>query len=81
MPWSPAAGGSGLTASLGTAVHAACQALLQRFLDLVANDGDSPLRGCAIDDVAVAGGRIHRRDDPARVSRYTDILAGTAWTS
>jgi CO/xanthine dehydrogenase Mo-binding subunit len=75
MPWSPAAGGSGLTTSLGTAVHAACQALLQRFLDLVANDGDSPLRGCAIDDVAVAGGRIHRRDNPGAGERYTDILA------
>ena len=75
MPWSPAAGGSGLTTSLGTAVHAACQALLQRFLDLVANDGDSPLQGCAIDDVAVAGGRIHRRDNPGAGERYTDILA------
>jgi CO/xanthine dehydrogenase Mo-binding subunit len=75
MPWSPAAGGSGLTTSLGTAVHAACQALLQRFLDLVANDGDSPLRGCAIDDVAVAGGRIHRRDNPGGGESYTDVLA------
>ena len=75
MSWSPAAGGSGLTTSLGTAVHAACQALLQRFLDLVANDGDSPLHGCAIDDVAVAGGRIHRRDNPGAGERYTDILA------
>jgi CO/xanthine dehydrogenase Mo-binding subunit len=73
MPWSPAAGGSGLTTSLGTAVHAACQALLQRFLDAVANDADSPLRGCAVDDVAVAGGRIHRRDDPGAGETYADI--------
>jgi CO/xanthine dehydrogenase Mo-binding subunit len=75
MPWSPAAGGSALTTSLGTAVHAACQALLQRFLDAVANDADSPLRDCTIDDVAVAGGRIHRRDDPGADETYTDILA------
>ena len=45
-------------------MHAACRALVQRFLDLVADDAGSPLRGCAIDDVAVAGGRIHRSDDP-----------------
>jgi xanthine dehydrogenase YagR molybdenum-binding subunit len=75
LPWSPAAGGSGLTTSLGTAVHAACQALLQKFLDAVANDADSPLRDCAVDDVAVAGGRIHRRDDPGAGETYTDILA------
>ena len=75
LPWSPAAGGSGLTTSLGTAVHAACQALLQRFLDAVADDADSPLRGCASEDLAVARGRIHRRDDPRAGESYTDILA------
>jgi xanthine dehydrogenase YagR molybdenum-binding subunit len=75
MPWSPAAGGSGLTTSLGTAVHAACQALLQKLLDAVVDDADSPLRDCAVDDVAVAGGRIHRRDDPGAGETYTDILA------
>ena len=75
LPWSPAAGGSGLTTSLGTAVHAACQALLQRFLDAVADDADSPLRGCASEDLAVAGGRIHRRDDPRAGESYSDILA------
>jgi CO/xanthine dehydrogenase Mo-binding subunit len=75
LPWSPAAGGSGLTTSLGTAVYAACQALLQGFLDAVANDADSPLRGCAVADVAVAGGRIHRRDDPGAGETYTGILA------
>ena len=75
MPWSPASGGSGLTASLGNAVHAACGALIQRFLDTVADDDRSPLRGCSLDDVAVADGRIHRRDDPRAGERYADILA------
>ena len=75
MPWSPASGGSGLTASLGNAVHAACGALIQRFLDTVADDDRSPLRGCSLDEVAVGDGRIHRRDDPRAGERYTDILA------
>jgi CO/xanthine dehydrogenase Mo-binding subunit len=48
MPWAPAAGGSGLTASLGNAVHAVCDALLRRFLGVVENDERSPLRGCTL---------------------------------
>jgi CO/xanthine dehydrogenase Mo-binding subunit len=75
MPWSPAAGGSGLTNSLGTAVQAACGALLERFMDAVVDDRGSPLRGCSANDVAVLRGRIHRRDDPDAGEAYTDILA------
>jgi xanthine dehydrogenase YagR molybdenum-binding subunit len=75
LPWSPAAGGSGLTTSLGTAVRAACRALVGRFLDAVRDDAESPLRGCAVDDVAVAGARIRRRDDPDAAESYTEILA------
>jgi CO/xanthine dehydrogenase Mo-binding subunit len=74
MPWAPAAGGSGLTASLGNAVHAVCDALLQRFLDTVTDDERSPLRGCALGDVVAAAGHIHRRDDPSEGESYTDIL-------
>jgi xanthine dehydrogenase YagR molybdenum-binding subunit len=74
MPWAPASGGSGLTASLGNAVHAVCHALLQRFLDTAADDEQSPLRGCSLDDVGVAAGHIHRRDDPRVGESYTDIL-------
>ena len=75
MPWAPASGGSGLTASLGNAIHAACRALLQRFLDLVASDARSPLKGCAIDQVGVAAGHIHRLDDTRVGETYIDILA------
>jgi xanthine dehydrogenase YagR molybdenum-binding subunit len=74
LPWSPASGGSGLTASAGNAIHAACQAPLQRFLDTVADDARSPLRGCSLDAISVVAGRIHRRDDPAAGETYTDIL-------
>jgi xanthine dehydrogenase YagR molybdenum-binding subunit len=74
MPWSAASGGSALTASLGNAVYAACGALLQRFLDTVADDDRSPLRGCSLDEVTVGDGRIHRRNDPRAGERYTDIL-------
>jgi CO/xanthine dehydrogenase Mo-binding subunit len=75
LPMAPWQGGSGLTGALGTAVHQACVQLVQRFLEVVKHDGESPLKGCRLQDVAVAGGRIHRTDDPTRGEAYTDILA------
>jgi xanthine dehydrogenase YagR molybdenum-binding subunit len=58
LPYSPQAGGSGLTAALSSAVHAACRQLVQAFLDTVAGDPGSPLRGCRPNQVTVADGRI-----------------------
>ena len=74
FPWSPASGGSGLTASAGNAVHAACRALLQRFLDLVSDDEQSPLRGCSVDQVYATAGQIHRRDSAGECESYVNIL-------
>ncbi len=75
MPMAPPAGGSGLTAALGNAVQAACRKVIQAFLDTVADDPGSPLRGCRPDDVTVADGRIHHINEPARGEAYSDILA------
>jgi CO/xanthine dehydrogenase Mo-binding subunit len=75
MPVAPLAGDSGLTVALGPAVSAACQELVQAFLDVVGDDVGSPLHGCRREDVAVSDGRIYRIDDPARGETYTDILA------
>ncbi|MEV0390405.1 xanthine dehydrogenase family protein molybdopterin-binding subunit [Nonomuraea sp. NPDC050643] len=69
------AGGSGLTAAAGSAVYAACRNLIQAFLDAATADPGSPLAGCALDDVTVAGGRIHRRGEPERGESYTALLA------
>ena len=74
LPMSPMAGGSGLTAALGSAIQAACRGVIQAFLD-TADDPGSSLRGCRLDDVTVAGGRIHRINEPARGEAYSDILA------
>ena len=75
MPMAPPAGGSGLTAALGSAVHAACRQLVQAFLDTVADDPNSPLQGCHLDQVTAADGRIHRTGQPGQGEAYTDILA------
>ena len=75
MPPAPLQGGSGLTAALGSAVHTACRQLVQTFLDVVADDVESPLRGCAAADVTVSGGRISPAGEPARGETYTAILS------
>jgi xanthine dehydrogenase YagR molybdenum-binding subunit len=74
MPPSPQQGGSNLAAALGSAVHATCTELVRAFLDVVGDDPASPLRGCSLEDVTVADGRIRRADTPERGEEYTDIL-------
>jgi xanthine dehydrogenase YagR molybdenum-binding subunit len=74
LPRAPEAGGSGLTAALGSAVHNAGVALVQRFLALVSDDPNSPLQGCAIEDVVASDGRLARGDDESRGESYAEIL-------
>ncbi|WP_327003170.1 xanthine dehydrogenase family protein molybdopterin-binding subunit [Dactylosporangium sp. NBC_01737] len=74
LPAAPPQGGSGMTASLGSAIHAAAQNLVQAFLDLVADDIASPLRGLTAADVTAVDGRLQRNDDPTRGESYRDIL-------
>jgi CO/xanthine dehydrogenase Mo-binding subunit len=74
LPRAPQAGGSGLTAALGSAVHNTCVALVQRFLALVSDDPGSPLQGCAIEDIVASDGRLARGDDASRGESYAEIL-------
>ena len=74
LPRAPEAGGSGLTAALGSAVHNTCVALVQRFLALAAADSGSSLQGCAIEDVVASDGRLARGDDESRGQTYAEIL-------
>ena len=75
MPQAPYVGGSGLTAGLGSAIHDACQKLVQTFLDMAGNESDSPLSGCKRKDVVANDGRLVRAEDPSSGEAYTDILA------
>ncbi|MEU1374069.1 xanthine dehydrogenase family protein molybdopterin-binding subunit [Streptomyces triculaminicus] len=73
LPRAPSAGGSGLTGSMGSALHDARRNLIRSFLDLVRDDAHSPLRGADVDDVRVEDGRIVREDD-GRGESCTEIL-------
>ncbi len=77
MPPAPLQGGSGLTAALGSAVHAACRRLLQAFVELAADSPQSPLHGSSVQDVTAADGRISvvHAANPAPAETYTAILA------
>lgn len=75
MPAGGVEGGSGLAAALGTAVYAACRGVIQAFLDTVADDPHSPLRGCRLDEVMAEDGRIQLSYDAARGEAFSDVLA------
>jgi CO/xanthine dehydrogenase Mo-binding subunit len=75
LPPAPQSGGSGLAMSLGAAIHHGVGNLLRAFLDLVADDDRSPLRGRRTDEVTVTDGRLHLAEDPSVGEAYADILA------
>ncbi len=75
LPPAPASGGSQLATAFGGAIHNGAGHLVQAFLDLVAGDEQSPLRGRQRAEVTVTDGRIHPVDDPSSGETYRDILA------
>jgi xanthine dehydrogenase YagR molybdenum-binding subunit len=75
MPPGSMEGGSGLAAALGSAVYVACRGVIQAFLDTVAGDPGSPLRGCRLDEVTAEDGRIQLSSDATRGEAFSDILA------
>jgi xanthine dehydrogenase YagR molybdenum-binding subunit len=75
LPFAPYSGGSGMATSLSAAIRDAVGKLLRAFLDLVAHDESSPLRGRSPDDVTSTTGGIHVVDDPSVGETYVDMLA------
>jgi CO/xanthine dehydrogenase Mo-binding subunit len=74
MPQAPQQGGSGLTAALGSAAHAACLDVLQAVVDLAGRAERSPLRGCTVQTVEIVNGGIQRRGKPAERESFAEIL-------
>ncbi len=73
LPSGTVAGGSSQTASIGAAVIAAYDALVQELLKLAGND--SPLAGLKPDELEARDGGLCRRDEPGRCESYASILA------
>jgi CO/xanthine dehydrogenase Mo-binding subunit len=75
LPYAPYSGGSGMATSLSAAIQDAVGNLLQAFLDVVADDESSPLRGRSQDDVTTTNGAVHVVDAPSIGETYVDMLA------
>ncbi len=75
MPNAPNAGGSQLTASVGSAVKLASLAARRNVAQLAIADARSPLFGAAPEAIAAADGRLFLQSDPARGETYAAIIA------
>jgi xanthine dehydrogenase YagR molybdenum-binding subunit len=75
LPYAPYSGGSGMATSLSAAIQDAVGNLVRAFLDVVADDESSALRGRSPDDVITTNGAIHVVDAPSIGETYVDILA------
>jgi xanthine dehydrogenase YagR molybdenum-binding subunit len=61
-------------ASVGSAVHTACDQLRRQAITLAVNDERSPLHDVDPGDVIVRKGRLHPRNNPARGETYQQLL-------
>ncbi len=75
LPFAPYSGGSGMATSLSGAIQDAVGKLVRAFLDVVADDESSVLRGRRADEVITTEGGIHVADAPAIGEAYAAILA------
>jgi xanthine dehydrogenase YagR molybdenum-binding subunit len=76
LPYAPVEGGSFTTASVGSAIHAACRAVQKELLRLAQRTARSPLAGAKLDDVVFADGTIRRKDGSAEVSLADAMRVG-----
>ena len=74
LPDAGIAGGSGHTATAGSAIHGAGMDAIAQLADLATRDERSPLFGAGNTGVIARDGRLHRRDDESRSEPYADIL-------
>jgi xanthine dehydrogenase YagR molybdenum-binding subunit len=74
LPQSPVEGGSWIAASVANGIATTSTAIRKRLLRLAKRMGSSPLAGTALDDVALAGGKLVSRRDASRAVFIADIM-------
>ncbi len=80
LPDGGVAGGSGHTATAGSAVDAAGRSAVTRLAELATADREFPLFGAGNVGVVARAGRLCRKDDESRSETYADILARAGLT-
>ena len=81
FPEAPVAGGSQLTASLGSAMKATALNLKAKLATIAVSDPNSPLHGMPVSDLDSADGRIFATNAPARGVRFADIVMSSGGTA
>ena len=81
LPDGGVAGGSGHTASAGTALHNAGTDAIARLTEIAAADPDSPLFGAGNAGVEARNGRLYHRGDETRSESYAAIMARAGMAS
>lgn len=74
LPKTPVSGGSQTAASTGSAVQAACQAVLKKLTELAVADAKSPLYGARPEDVIAEDGRLSVRGEESKSETYAALL-------
>lgn len=75
MPDAGVAGGSGHTATAGSALHAAGVDAVRQLTQMATTSPASPLFGAGNAGVVARDGRLFVRDDASRSESYADIIA------
>lgn len=81
LPDGGVAGGSGHTATAGSALHNAGLDVVAKLAEIATKDPDSPLYGAGNAGVEARNGRLYHGSDKGRSESYSDILARAGVTS
>lgn len=73
-PKAPSQGGSWTTASVGTAIYGAANAIKSKLFDIARNQKDSPLSEATSDDVEMKEGSLSLKSDPAKSFVIADLM-------
>ena len=75
LPQTPVSGGSMTTASTGSAVYLAAQALREKLIQMAVSDAGSPLNGVSAQDMVLESGRLFSRADPSKSETFQSLIA------
>jgi xanthine dehydrogenase YagR molybdenum-binding subunit len=74
LPQSPVEGGSWIAASVSNGIATTCEAVRGELLRLAKEMSNSPLADAALDEVALADGKLVSRRDPSHSVSITDVM-------
>jgi xanthine dehydrogenase YagR molybdenum-binding subunit len=81
MPPTPVSGGSQTTASVGSAVFKACNAVVAKTIEMAIADKESPLFGQTAATVVARDGGLYSKGDPSRGESYAQLLGRNQTTA